>query len=40
MLIHDSNIELEDLETHLANLYEDLHAKVRQTLTKLYELRK
>ena len=31
MLIHDSNCELEDFETYLANLYEDMDAKVCQT---------
>ena len=31
MLIHDSNCELEDFETYLGNLYEDMDAKVRQS---------
>lgn len=39
MLIHDPNCELEDFETHLGNLYEDMDAKVRQTSTKLYKWR-
>lgn len=37
MLIHDSNIEFKDFKTYLANLYEDMDAKVCPTLTEFYE---